>query len=135
MKEHGYFRVTTGVPGVKPAGTDKNVKALIALYHKAAAAGADLVVFPELSLTGYTCGDLFAQDRLLKKAEDGLAALAAESKNVPLVVGLPVKARGMLFNCAAFLWDGAVRGIVPKTYLPNSMNFMNSGGSLRRMSW
>ena len=135
MKDYGYFRVAAGVPAVKTAGVNENREGMAGLYHEAAGAGADLVVFPELSLTGYSCADLFSQSRLLDSAEKSAALLAEISRGEhqgkagnpeklpPMVFGLPVRARGMLFNCAVFAWDGKILGIVPKTYLPNTHEF------------
>ena len=84
---------------------------------------ADVIVYPELCLTGYTCQDLFTNRRLLNRAMEGLMELAAITSHSALVVGLPVEYRGELLNCAAFLRDGFVYGLVPKTYLPNYGEF------------
>jgi NAD+ synthase (glutamine-hydrolysing) len=95
------------------------------LYRRAGALGARAVVFPELVLCAYTCGDLFYQERLLEEARRAALDLAAGLKpeDPLLVFGLPVRARGLLFNCAALAWGGRIIGLVPKTYLPNTGEF------------
>jgi NAD+ synthase (glutamine-hydrolysing) len=90
--------------------------------QRAEAEGVGLLVFPEMSLTGYTCGDLFHQDVLQQSAREALGELAAASKTVysgVAVVGFPCVVDGQLFNCAAVLHGGRLLGIVPKSYLPN----------------
>ena len=85
----------------------------------------DLAVLPELSLSGYSCGDLFRQSSLLEKSKEALISLAEESRSLsfPVIAGLPVRLNSGLYNCAAVLYDGTILGIVPKTYLPNSNEF------------
>ena len=84
-----------------------------------------LLCLPEFALTGYTCSDLFLQDTLLRGAEDGLAAIlkASEGLNVVVLVGLPVRHNGKLYNCAAVLCNGELLGLVPKVHLPNYGEF------------
>ena len=87
--------------------------------------GAKLIVLPELGLTAYTCGDLFLQTDLIRRAEQGLLSIAAETAEYDIlaVVGLPVSKNGKLYNCSAFLKDGEILGFVPKTYIPNYGEF------------
>ena len=89
------------------------------------ASDADLIVFPELGLTGYTCGDLFGSEALLKAAVAGLVEMAEHSRSHKsvVVVGLPIVVSGSLMNCAAVLSGGKIRGVVPKTFLPNYREF------------
>ncbi len=123
--ELGLVRVAVASPAQRVADVDFNVAAIRAAMERAADAGASLVLFPELSVTAYTCGDLFYQSLLLERARAALITLAhatAESR-IAVVVGLPLLQDGKIFNCAAFLCDGAVVGIVPKTYLPNTQEY------------
>ena len=86
--------------------------------------GAQFLVFPELSLTGYTCSDLFYQDQLLLSAELALCELASEiPSGIIVIVGVPIQFEGKLFNCAAVLEGGMVHALVPKTIIPNHHEF------------
>lgn len=123
--ECGYLRAVTAVPPVIVGHVSENVKAMRALAADAAAEKADIVVFPELCLTGYTCADLFHQDVLLTAAEKGLVQFAEESAHLdPLFfVGTPVRSGVRLLNCAAAIQKGEILGLVPKTYVPNYGEF------------
>jgi len=125
LHSHGFVRVAAAVPGVALARPADNGARCIELMGAAAHDGARLIVFPELGLTGYSCEDLFRQQALLEAAESALAALLADTAELPLVavVGLPARAGPSLFNCAAVLHRGRLLGIVPKTYLPNYGEF------------
>jgi NAD+ synthase (glutamine-hydrolysing) len=122
---HGFFRLATASPELRVADVSFNLKAHREALRTARKAGAALVVFPELSLTGYTCGDLFGQSTLLAGARDALSTLAAATtRNSPAaIVGLPLAHEGRLYNCAAVLTGGEIRGIVPKQFLPNTGEF------------
>ena len=123
-----YCRVVAAVPRVKPGDVAANVDEVIRLASEAADQEADAVVFPELCLTGYTCGDLFYRPSLLKAAENALEQIIAFSfgwSNLLVVVGLPVRQNGRIFNCAAVVHRG-LQGIVPKTYLPSTREFYES---------
>ena len=87
-----------------------------------------ILAFPELSVTGYSCGDLFAQELLVSRAEEGVKRLKTFSrgKSLTLVVGVPVRVRGSLYNCAAVIQNGSLKGIVPKIYLPTYNEFYES---------
>jgi NAD+ synthase (glutamine-hydrolysing) len=102
-----------------------NVASLTALAKKAAEVGTDVLVFPELCVTGYTCGDLFFQPTLLDAAEKGLSSFLKKiwQCDTLFVLGLPVRSDGMVFNCAVVCRQGNVLGVVPKTYLPNTREF------------
>ena len=118
---HGFVRAAVAVPEVRVADPAFNAERTIALMHEAAENRALLAVFPELELSAYSCEDLFHQQALLDGCLDALAAVAAASRKMPLiaVVGLPLRINDLLFNCAAVVQGGVVRGVVPKTYLPN----------------
>lgn len=119
----GFVRVTAASHTTHVANPEANARAAIAALQQYAS--SQVVVFGELSLTGYSCGDLFAQDRLLDAALDALASVAAATSGTEqlLVVGLPIRVRGKLYNAAAALFDGEVVGLVPKQYLPNYQEF------------
>ena len=117
-----YIRIACAVPPVKPGDVRKNAEQICVYMEKADAASADIVVFPELSLTGYTCGDLFYQDALHQAVEVNLRKILASSERHPAmtaVIGLPVRTRMGLANCAAVISNGCLRGLVSKTYLPD----------------
>ncbi|MDE7433240.1 MAG: NAD(+) synthase [Lachnospiraceae bacterium] len=121
------FRVAAATPRVHIGNVEKNCEEIINIYREYEDK-ADLIITPELSLTGYTCADLFANRHLINNAGNGLAMLARETKKcgkngAALIVGLPFEKDGELFNCAAFIQNGAVLSIIPKTYLPNYGEF------------
>ena len=124
MKD-GFLKVAAVTPDVTVADTGKNTEALLMSIREAASAGAKLIVTPELSITGYTCGDLFLQETLLTAAEEALHTIAAETKDLDalIFVGLPIRRSGRLYNTAAALNRGQILGLVPKTHLPNYGEF------------
>ena len=117
--QHGFIRVAATTPAVRPADPHRNASACIELAQLAAEDGVKLLVFPELCLTGATCGDLLAQNRLIEGAGEALQAFAAETASLDLVsvIGLPVALGDKLYNCAAVVCGGAVLGLVPKINL------------------
>ena len=121
----GLFRVGVATPELKIADIDFNLAEILRLAARAAEAGCQLLLFPELCLTGYTCADLFFQNHLQQGALRALETVAefTAGTDLALVVGVPVSSAGRLFNCAAFLAGGDIKGLVPKTYLPNSGEF------------
>ena len=123
--KYGFIKVAAAVPAVKVADVDYNVQELERLIALADSQHVELLCFPELSLTGYTCQDLFKEHLLLTKAEAGLLRLLELTRmlDVICVVGLPVQAGGLLLNCAAVIQSGTLLGVVPKTYLPNYSEF------------
>lgn len=120
-----FTRVCAVVPPVKPGDVGGNGKALEEMIRQAREGGASIVLTPELSLTGYSCGDLFFQTSLIGQAEEELVRLAAALSDLPLiaVVGLPLSYRGALYNGAALIQGGQVKGLVPKTALPNNNEY------------
>ena len=121
-----YVRIGCAVPAVCVADTVKNTEDICAYITEADEQKCDLVVFPELALTGYTCADLFFQEKILKGAMDGLRQIAEYTEKYPditVVVGMPVVIGGQMYNCGTVVSAGKVRGIVPKTFLPNYKEF------------
>lgn len=120
MKNYGFIRVAAAVPAVKIADTEYNSDEICRLAEKAFENGASLVVFPALSLTGCSCGDLFGQKRLLEGTENGIRKIVTFSrgKSTNIAVGAPVEFNGRLYNCAIVIRNGNIKGIVPKTYIP-----------------
>ncbi|ADU27474.1 NAD(+) synthase [Ethanoligenens harbinense] len=123
MKD-GYIRAAVVSPRITVADCAENARVIGRWMEQAEGKQAGLVVFPELCLTGYTCGDLFLHQTLLDAAESALETLLKESRgfDAVMVVGLPVR-RTKLYNCAAVLHRGRLLGVVPKTYLPNYAEF------------
>ena len=120
----GIMRVAAAVPKLRLCNVAENAAAMAEQLHMAADRKASLVAFPELSLTGYTCGDLFFQKSLLQATEAGLQQmLEACPEGVTAVVGAPVQADGVLYNCAVVLTKGKLLGVVPKLFLPNYNEF------------
>ena len=124
MKD-GFIKVAAATPKLRVADCAYNAAEIVACAKAAAAKGAQLVAFPELCLTGYTCGDLFLQDTLLLGAVDALETVRRETEGLGLlcIVGLPVRREGKLYNCAAYVAGGQVHGLVPKIFLPNYSEF------------
>ena len=124
MKD-GFLRVAAATPDIKVADCDYNAGEIIRLAKEAAESEACVIVFPELCITGYTCGDLFLQKTLLDGAKKALRRIADETAdcNALIIVGLPFEAFGKLYNCAAVLNKGHILGLVPKTNIPNYAEF------------
>jgi NAD+ synthase (glutamine-hydrolysing) len=123
---HGFLRVAAAAPQLRVADCAFNVERLLATMGRAEEAGAAVLVFPELSITGYTCADLFQQVALQRGAVEALLQLTAEGGKVfsgVAVVGLPLALDDQLFNCAAVLHRGRLLGIVPKSFIPNYKEF------------
>ena len=121
-----YIRIACAVPAVCLGDVKKNVEDICGKIKEADEAKSDLVVFPEMALTGYTCADLFFQDTLLKSCMDGLQEIMDFSKDCPsvtAVVGMPAVIGGQMYNCGAVVSAGKLHGLVPKTYLPNYNEF------------
>jgi len=124
-----YIRIACAVPAVKVGDVKKNAENICEYLGKADAQNADIVVFPELAMTGYTCGDLFYQETLHNAVETYLAQILEYSRSYPAltaVIGLPVRMGMQLVNCAAVVSDGCIRGLVSKTYLPDYGGFNES---------
>lgn len=125
MKEFGFIRVGTIVNKLVLANPLENAKEIIKEIKKANKLGVSIVVTPELSLTGYTCGDLFLQDKLLNDSEKALEEVLEKTKNIDIIsiLGMPIKHDNQLFNCAIVISKGKILGIIPKTYIPNYQEF------------
>lgn len=126
--EFGFIRVAAATPRVKVSDVDANVEEICRMAEIAENEQVSILAFPELSVTGYSCGDLFAQELLVSRAEEGVKRLKTFSrgKSLTLVVGVPVRVRGSLYNCAAVIQNGSLKGIVPKIYLPTYNEFYES---------
>jgi len=123
--KYGLIKVAAAIPALRVADVDYNQQQIANLMTQAEDKGAEVIVFPELCMTGYTCQDLFRQQLLLDKAEEGLILLLDHSRKLDLVsvVGLPVRVGSLLYNCAAVIQRGTIVGLVAKTYLPNYNEF------------
>lgn len=124
MKD-GFIRVCAATPDIRVADCVYNEQNIMNLMDEAYEKQVSVLVFPELCITGYTCGDLFLQDVLLKAAQDSLRHIAAHSagKNMLVFVGMPYMHKGKLFNVAAAICDGRLLGLVPKKNIPNYSEF------------
>jgi NAD+ synthase (glutamine-hydrolysing) len=120
-----FYRVAAGTPEVRVADCAFNADAAISMMNKAFSLHCAVLVLPELCLTGYTCSDLFLQDKLLSGAEEALGKVIGASAGMKMLVfvGLPFPARGKLYNCAAAICDGRLLGLVPKSHIPNYSEF------------
>ncbi len=125
LRELGMIRVAAVSPTLKVADVAFNLAAIEEATLQAADQGVQLIVFPELALTGYSCGDLFYQQSLLENVREGLKTLTAlsEQTGMILIAGAPVRQSGRLFNAAVVMSHGRICGVVPKTYLPNTQEF------------
>lgn len=123
--KYGFFKTAAASCDIKVANCTFNTESILKAIREAENSGAELIVLPELCITGYTCGDLFCQSTLLKEAITALAYIkeASLTLNIMISVGLPLEYNGKLYNCAAMLYRGSLLGIVPKTYLPNYNEF------------
>ena len=121
----GFYRIAAAVPELRVADVRFNTEQIIGLIQQGMEKQASVILFPELALTGYTCGDLFFQSDLLDKSEEAFREITAASagSRAVIVIGAPVRFRGRVFNAAVALQNGAVRGIVPKSFLPNYREF------------
>lgn len=122
---YGFVKVAAAVPNIQVADCFYNITQIEKIMRKAADKGVQIIVFPELSVTGYTCLDLFQQDVLLDSAEEALLQLAENTADLPLLafVGAPLRTDNKLINAAIAIQEGNILGVVPKTYLPNYKEF------------
>ena len=121
-----YIRVACAVPPVRVGDVKKNTEDIWRKISEADGKNVDVMVFPELAMTGYTCEDLFFQDTLMNACMNGLQRIMDHSAGYPditAVVGMPVLLEGQMYNCAAVISNGKLHGLIPKTYLPNYNEF------------
>lgn len=141
--KYGFVKVAAATPKIRVADVHYNGENIIQLIGRAEKAGAELLVFPELCVCGYTCGDLFGQNVLLDGALAALKEIAAATKGKSMLVfvGVPVRLGGVLYNCAAALCGGKVLAFIPKRHLPNyaefyeKRNFQPYVGENTRVEW
>ena len=138
ISELGFLRVAAASPKVRVADCDYNTNEIKKVIEKAIEESVDIICLPELSITSYSCGDLFFQERLIEKAMSSLIELTEfveQRGNITVVVGVPVRIKSNLYNMAAVLTSEGVKGLIPKKYLPNHREFQekrwfSSGASL-----
>lgn len=125
MKELGFIRVGAIVNKLALANPLKNAEVIIKEIKKAETLGVSIVTTPELSFTGYTCGDLFLQKQLLDDSIKALEQVLNETKDIDIIsiLGMPLRHDNQLFNCAAVITKGKILGVIPKTYIPNYQEF------------
>lgn len=125
MNSFGFIRVSAATPVVHVADTDANVKEIAAMAADAMLKKPSVIVFPELCVTGYTCADLFGQEKLIRDAEKAVSEILARTAGLGamIVLGTPLRYAGRLYNCAVVARKGRILGIVPKTYLAGNGEF------------
>lgn len=137
MQNYGFIKVAAAIPALKVAACAYNAQEMEKLIRQAAGAGVRVVVFPELSLTGYTCGDLFLQPALIRAAEAALADLLQRTaaEDIVFIAGCPVAAGSALLNAAVVCYQGKICGVVPKTCLPNYKEFYEKRWFVSAEDW
>lgn len=122
---YGFYKVAAASFPITLGDVFANAKKICEYIEKAVTEKVQLLVFPELSLTGYTCGDMFLRKELSEQAEYALRDIkeATNGNNILVCVGMPIEDHGKLFNCAVYIQSGHIKGIVPKTYIPNYGEF------------
>ena len=123
--QYGFIKVAAAVPTVQVADCQYNLRQMESLIAQAEGQGVEVIVFPELSMTGYTCQDLFRQELLLQASETAIFQLLDFTRklHVICIIGIPLAVGDLLLNCAVVIQSGQVMGIIPKTYLPNYSEF------------
>ena len=141
MKD-GFIKVAAATPKIKVADPAYNTEEILKIIDETEKNGASILVFSELTISGYTCGDLFLQQPLLTECKNQLLRIvkATEKKDMLVVVGCPIVIKQKLYNCAVVISDGNILGIVPKTHLPNYSEFYElrhfaSGEGLEEELW
>ena len=141
MKD-GFIKVAAATPKIKVADPAYNTEEILKIIDETEKKGASILVFSELTISGYTCGDLFLQQPLLTECKNQLLRIvkATENKSMVVVVGCPIVIKQKLYNCAVVISDGSILGIVPKTHLPNYSEFyelrhFTSGEGLEEDLW
>lgn len=140
---YGFVRTAALAPKIKVADTGYNAQEIIRLMKEAWERGARILVFPELCITGYTCGELFLQELLLRQAKEALLEILDAGRGMDglFFVGLPLAVQGKLYNTAAVFSDGKLLGLVPKTCIPNygefyeARHFAKAPESCRFIDW
>lgn len=122
---YGFVKVASAIPLLKVADCTYNIQQIENLIIQAEGKGVEIICLPELSISGYTCGDLFSQQLLLEQCEEGLYKLLDFTRSLKIIsiVGMPVMVGSLLMNCAVVVQGGKILGVVPKTYLPNYKEF------------
>ena len=122
---YGFVKVASAIPSLKVADCTYNTQQIENLICRAEEENTEIIVFPELSICGYTCQDLFGQQLLLQKCEESLSKLIdfTRSRQIIAIIGMPVAQGALLMNCAVVVQTGKILGVVPKTYLPNHQDF------------
>jgi len=142
----GFIKVAAGTPEIRVADCRHNAEQIFTLMRQADRQGVRVLALPELCLTGYTCGDLFLQDTLIRGAEEGLKTVLEATRDLDMLtaLGVPVRYGNKLYNCAAVICQGQILGLIPKTHLPNYGEFYEQrwfasgdclGGTDRRISF
>ncbi|MFW6387559.1 MAG: nitrilase-related carbon-nitrogen hydrolase, partial [Thermodesulfobacteriota bacterium] len=121
----GFMRVAAASPALRVADIEYNLACIEDVIREADEHGIQVLVFPELCLSGYTCADLFFQQLLLERVESAIVRLAQQSSryHMLILVGAPLELDGKLYNCAVALNRGDIIGVVPKTFIPNTYEF------------
>jgi NAD+ synthase (glutamine-hydrolysing) len=127
-RDLGMLRLGAGIPELRVADVDYNTGVILEMIERAGAAGVQVLTLPEMSVTGYSVGDLVQQAALLEKARQGLQKIVAASagRRMVIVAGLPLETEQRIFNCAAVVNGGRVLGVIPKTYLPGYHEFYDT---------
>ncbi|SHE53827.1 NAD(+) synthase [Alkalibacter saccharofermentans] len=125
MYRHGFYRVGCGVPELKVADVDFNLSAIKEMINESIIKNVDILLLPELAITGYTCGDLFFQKALMDRCEKAIGELAGflENKPILLAIGAPVRMFDRIYNCGVVIQKGKILGMVPKMHLPEYNEF------------
>ena len=125
MRNLGYIKVGCAVPKIKVADCIYNVDQILSLIDKAKEKKIEILTFPELCITGYTCGDLFLQKTLINESEKQIKLIceASKSTDMLILIGCPIKISSHLYNCAVAINNGEILSIIPKTNLPNYDEF------------
>ena len=122
---YGFVKVASAIPSLKVADCTYNIQQIESLIVQAEGKGVEIIAFPELCISGYSCQDLFGQQLLLEKCEESLFKLLDFTRSLQIIaiVGMPIMVSGLLMNCAVVVQGGKILGIVPKTFLPNYKEF------------
>lgn len=123
--DYGFVKVASAIPSVRVADCRYNVEQMLPIIKEAEEKNVEILAFPELSITSYSCADLFQQQLLLKEAEKGVARLLKETLNynIIIIIGMPIPFAGTLLNCAVVIHNGKIMGAVPKSFLPGYSEF------------